>query len=219
MKPVKPNRVSVDRESLIIDVRRELDMPSRRLFGKRIVTLGGLAMLAGCSISDDKSVETFLSRVSRLNDTVQGWLFDPNRLAPTYTEAQITRPFPFNAFYGIDDVPVVDGSDFRLKVSGLVQNTKTWTLPELYALPKAEQITRHICVEGWSAIGRLGRHAVLGVPEAGGSGHIGEICWFQMRGRLLRKHRHADCLAFADTADVHLRRPAIAAKIWLPDET
>ncbi|MEA3113517.1 MAG: hypothetical protein QOG58_3316, partial [Caballeronia sp.] len=77
MKPVKPNRVSVDRESLIIDVRRELDMPSRRLFGKRIVTLGGLAMLAGCSISDDKSVETFLSRVSRLNDTVQGWLFDP----------------------------------------------------------------------------------------------------------------------------------------------
>jgi DMSO/TMAO reductase YedYZ molybdopterin-dependent catalytic subunit len=87
---------------------------------------------------------------------VQGWLFDPNRLAPTYTEAQITRPFPFNAFYGVDDVPVVDGSDFRLKVSGLVQNEKTWTLPELYALPKAEQITRHICVEGWSAIGRWG---------------------------------------------------------------
>jgi DMSO/TMAO reductase YedYZ molybdopterin-dependent catalytic subunit len=141
MKPVKPNRVSVDRESLIIDVRRELDMPSRRLFGKRIVTLGGLAML---------------SRVSHLNDTVQGWLFDPNRLAPTYTEAQITRPFPFNAFYGIDEVPIVDGSDFRLKVSGLVQNTKTWSLPELYALPQAEQITRHICVEGWSAIGRWG---------------------------------------------------------------
>jgi DMSO/TMAO reductase YedYZ molybdopterin-dependent catalytic subunit len=26
----------------------------------------------------------------------------------------------------------------------------------LYALPHAEQITRHICVEGWSAIGRWG---------------------------------------------------------------
>jgi DMSO/TMAO reductase YedYZ molybdopterin-dependent catalytic subunit len=168
MKTVKPNRVSVDRESLIIDVRRELDMPSRRLFGKRIVTLGGLAMLTGCSLSDNKSVETFLSRVSRLNDTVQGWLFDPTRLAPTYTEAEITRPFPFNAFYGIDDVPIVDGSDFRLKVSGLVQNTKTWSLPELYALPKAEQITRHICVEGWSAIGRWG-----GTPFSEFLKHVG----------------------------------------------
>src|SRR6202011_6133584 len=138
MKPVKPNRVSVDRESLIIDVRRELDMPSRRLFGKRIVTLGGLAMLSGCSLSDDNSVETFLSRISRMNDTVQGWLFDPNRLAPTYTEAQITRPFPFNAFYDVDQAPVVDGNAFRLKVSGLVQNKNVWTLSDLYALPKAE---------------------------------------------------------------------------------
>src|ERR1700761_227004 len=117
MKLLKPKRLNIDRESLLIDVRRELDAPSRRLFGKRILTLGGLAMLSGCSLSDDKSVETFLSRVSRMNDSVQGWLFDPSRLAPTYTEAQITRPFPFNAFYGIDDVPQVDGSDFRLKVS------------------------------------------------------------------------------------------------------
>ena len=31
---------------------------------------------------------------------------------------------------------------------------KAWTLPELYALPQISQITRHICVEGWSAIGK-----------------------------------------------------------------
>jgi DMSO/TMAO reductase YedYZ molybdopterin-dependent catalytic subunit len=156
MTPIKPKRMDIDRESLLIDVRRELDMPSRRLFGKRVLTLGGLAMLTGCSLSDNKSVETFLTRVSRMNDSVQAWLFDPNRLAPTYTEAQITRPFPFNAFYGESDAPHVDGDDFRLKVGGLVQSTRPWTLPELYALPKAEQITRHICVEGWSAIGRWG---------------------------------------------------------------
>jgi len=156
VKPLKPLPPDIDRVSLSIDVRRELDMPSRRLFGKRILTLGGLAMLTGCSLSDDKSVETFLARVSSINDRVQALLFDRNRLAPTYTEAQITRPFPFNAFYGIEDVPHVDGSDFRLKVSGLVRNSRAWTLEELYALPQAEQITRHICVEGWSAIGRWG---------------------------------------------------------------
>ena len=165
----KPSRQSaVDRESLVIDVQRELEAPSRRLFGKRILTLGGLAMLTGCSLNDDASVETFLSRVSTMNDKVQAWLFDPNRLAPTYTEAQMTRPFPFNAFYGIDKVPVVDGSDFRLKVGGLVREKKSWSLEDLYALPKAEQITRHICVEGWSAIGRWG-----GTPFAGFLQRIG----------------------------------------------
>lgn len=156
MKTKPSGRTAIDRESLIIDVRRQLDAPSRRLFGKRILTLGGLAMLTGCSLSDDASVETFLSRVSRMNDKVQAWLFDPNRLAPTYTEAEITRPFPFNAFYGIDEVTVVNGDDFRLQVGGLVREKKSWTLDELYALPHAEQITRHICVEGWSAIGRWG---------------------------------------------------------------
>ena len=165
-KPSRP--LTVDRESLVIDVRRELDAPSRRLFGKRILTLGGMAMLTGCSLTDDASVETFLLRVSRMNDRVQAWLFDPNRLAPTYTEADITRPFPFNAFYGINEVTVVNGDDFRLKVGGLVREKKSWTLDELYALPKAEQITRHICVEGWSAIGRWG-----GTPFSGFLQRIG----------------------------------------------
>lgn len=167
-KPPGPKRAAIDRASLIIDVRRELDQPARRLFGKRLLTLGGLAMLTGCSLSDEASVETLLTRVSRVNDRVQGWLFDPNRLAPTYTEAQITRPFPFNAFYGIDEVTVVNGDDFRLKVGGLVQDKRNWTLDALYALPKAEQITRHICVEGWSAIGRWG-----GTPFAGFLRRIG----------------------------------------------
>ena len=204
MKLLKPFTSTVDQKSLSIDVRRELDMPSRRLFGKRIITLGGLAMLTGCSLSDDKSVETFLSRVSRMNDSVQGWLFDPNRLAPTYTEAQITRPFPFNAFYGVDDAPQVDGNDFRLKVSGLVQNKKVWTLDR--TLRAAEGGTDHAphlrrrleC--DWP----LGRHAVLRVSEAGRRGHDGEIRRLQMCRRLLRKHRYADRASSADAADVYL---------------
>ncbi len=147
---------TLDRTSVLIDVRRELAMPSRRLFTRRALTLGGLSLLAGCSLTDDASVSRFLMSVSRFNDRVQAWLFDPQRLAPTYTEAQLTRPFPFNAYYGIADVPEVNASDFVLELAGLVTGKKRWTLPELYALPHAEQITRHICVEGWSAIGRWG---------------------------------------------------------------
>lgn len=168
MNSKSSKRIGVDRASLVIDVKKELDVPSRRLLGKRVLTLGGLAMLTGCSLSDEASAETFLSRVSRMNDKVQGWLFDPHRLAPTYTEADITSPFPFNAFYGIEDVTVVNGDDFKLHVGGLVRQKKSWTLDELYALPKVEQITRHICVEGWSAIGRWG-----GTPFAGFLQRIG----------------------------------------------
>lgn len=146
----------LDRESILIDVRRELSMPSRRLFGKQLLSLGGLSMLTGCSLTDDESVNKFLTAVSRLNDRAQAALFDPRQLAPTYTEAQITRPFPFNAYYGVDEVPQVDASGYKLKISGLVTGQRVWSLPELYALPHAEQITRHICVEGWSAIGRWG---------------------------------------------------------------
>ncbi|MCW3477986.1 molybdopterin-dependent oxidoreductase [Neisseriaceae bacterium JH1-16] len=146
----------LDRAQILKDATRELALPTRRLFLKGAVTLGGLTMLTGCGLSDNQSVESFLMRVSRLNDRVQGWLFDPNRLAPTYSEAELTRPFPFNAFYGVEDVPEVDAASFVLKVGGLVTGKRSWTLPELYALPHAEQITRHICVEGWSAIGHWG---------------------------------------------------------------
>jgi len=75
----------------------------------------------GCNVSDSETAEALLMRVSRFNDRVQGWLFDPTRLAPTYPESMITRPFPFNAFYEIDRVPSVDPAGFRLKVAGRVR--------------------------------------------------------------------------------------------------
>src|ERR1017187_2030444 len=49
--------------------------------------------------------------------------------------------------------PDVDGKVYNLEISGLVENKKPWTLDELHALPQVSQITRHIFVEGWSAIG------------------------------------------------------------------
>jgi len=146
----------LDRRLILRDAERELDMPSRRLFGRRVLTLGGLLLLSGCSITDNDSVQAFLMAVSRFNDRVQGWLFDPKRLAPTYSESMITRPFPFNAYYGLDEVPQVDAESFRLEVGGLVERKAPWTLDALYALPQTAQVTRHICVEGWSAIGKWG---------------------------------------------------------------
>ena len=126
----------------------------RRLFLRRGLSLGALALLSGCNVTDQESVQRVLWAMSRWNDRVQDWLFDPKRLAPEFPESRITKPFPFNGFYAEDEVIEVDGGRYRLEVGGLVKEKKPWTLAELYALPQVSQVTRLICVEGWSAIGK-----------------------------------------------------------------
>ena len=153
----KPSRiVSVDGDAVVKEALRRIDQPARRLFLQRSLTLGGLSLLTGCAIVDEDSVENALMAVSRFNDKVQGWLFDPNLLAPTYPESMITRPFPFNAYYGEDEVRQVDADSYRLEVTGMVADRHAWTLAELRTLPQTDQVTRLICVEGWSAIGKWG---------------------------------------------------------------
>jgi DMSO/TMAO reductase YedYZ molybdopterin-dependent catalytic subunit len=126
----------------------------RRLFLKRGLSLGALSLLTGCNITDQESVQRVLMAMSRWNDGAQQWLFSPNRLAPEFPESRITRPFPFNAYYSEDEVVEVDGSAYKLELAGMIRDRKPWTLGELYALPQVSQVTRHICVEGWSAIGK-----------------------------------------------------------------
>ena len=151
-----PRRLVIDGGAVVKEALRRVELPSRRLFLRRSLTLGGLSLLTGCAIVDDDSVENALMKVSRFNDKVQAWLFDPKQLAPTYPESMITRPFPFNAYYSEDKIPQVDVESFRLEVTGMVADKHAWTLAELRALPQTDQVTRHICVEGWSAIGKWG---------------------------------------------------------------
>ena len=151
----------IDRRNLLKDALNEMDEPVRRLISRRMVTLGGLSLLTGCSVTNAGTADKFLRSVSSFNDRVQAGLFGATRLAPTYPASMMTRPFPFNAFYRVDQAPTVAADSYKLEVSGLVADKHSWPLAELYALPQQEQITRHICVEGWSAIGRWG-----GVPFA-----------------------------------------------------
>ena len=143
-------------KDLVKEAIRVMSPRSRRAFLRLGLTAGGLALLTGCSVVDENAAEQVQRRVSRFNDRMQAWLFDPHHLAMTYSESQVTRPFPFNAFYSADEAPVIDPQAYRLEVAGLVADRHGWSLPQLRALPQEEQITRHICVEGWSAIGHWG---------------------------------------------------------------
>src|SRR3990172_5440995 len=112
-----PRLVAIDGDAVVKEALGRIEQPSRRMFLQRSLTLGGLSLLTGCAIVDGGSVENALMKVSRFNDKVQGWLFDPKLLAPTYPEAMNTRPFPFNAYYGEDEIPEVDADSFRLEVT------------------------------------------------------------------------------------------------------
>jgi DMSO/TMAO reductase YedYZ molybdopterin-dependent catalytic subunit len=144
----------VDPDLLMKDAAKLLPDPSRRMFLRGGLSVGALTLLTGCNIVDGVSAESVLRKISTFNDGVQAWLFDPNRLAQTYPESAITRPFRFNAYYPESDIPEVDGEDYKLEVTGLVQSKDTWTLKALNALPQETQITRLICVEGWSEVGK-----------------------------------------------------------------
>jgi DMSO/TMAO reductase YedYZ molybdopterin-dependent catalytic subunit len=126
----------------------------RRLFLRQALSLGALTLLTGCDISDRDDVQAVLRAMSRWNDKAQALLFGRQKLAPTYAESDAVRDFRYNAFFPLEQVPRLVAADYRLQLSGLIQDKRAWTVEALHALPQESQITRHVCVEGWSMIGK-----------------------------------------------------------------
>lgn len=141
------------------DIAPELKKIERRTFLRQSLSLGALTMLTGCDLNDNKSIQNVLDAMSRWNDGVQAAIFSKTTLAPTYRESDITKPFPFNAYYAEARTPRIDGTTYRLMLSGKIKDKRPWSIEELRKLPQESQITRLVCVEGWSAIGQWG-----GVP-------------------------------------------------------
>jgi DMSO/TMAO reductase YedYZ molybdopterin-dependent catalytic subunit len=169
----------VDPKLLIKDAAKLLPDPTRRLLLRGGLSLGALAVLGGCDIIDSDAAEGVLRKISKFNDRAQALLFNPRTLAPEFPESAITRPFPFNGYYSEDEAPEVDGSTYKLEVGGLVANKEPWTLDKLYALPEVSQITRHVCVEGWSAIGSWQGVRLSDFLKLIGADTRAKYVWFQ----------------------------------------
>jgi DMSO/TMAO reductase YedYZ molybdopterin-dependent catalytic subunit len=150
-KPPSRRALALPRNS---DIETGLANTQRRLLLRSGLSVGALAMLSGCNLQDGDSVDKALWALSRWNDRVQAFLMNPNKLAQTYPASAITTPFPFNAFYPADSAPDIDPAAWVLEVRGLVRDKGQWNLDKLRKLPQVSQITRHICIEGWSAIGQ-----------------------------------------------------------------
>jgi DMSO/TMAO reductase YedYZ molybdopterin-dependent catalytic subunit len=135
------------------EIQPELIRLSRRGLFTRGLSLGGLALLTGCDLSTHSGVDAALWKMMSFDDKVQARLFSPTHLAKTYPANAVTKPFRFNAYYEewqARETP----PDWRLELAGLVGDKRPWTIEQLRTLPLETQVTRHICIEGWSQIGQ-----------------------------------------------------------------
>lgn len=129
---------------------------SQKMTRRSLMTgLGGLTVAgaAATAMGMPGFRDPVLDAVSQWNDRVQANLFSERRLAPTYAAGEITSPFRYNGFYPEAFAPVIDAETWLLQVDGAVARPLRFSLADLRALPQERQITRLICIEGWSAVG------------------------------------------------------------------
>jgi DMSO/TMAO reductase YedYZ molybdopterin-dependent catalytic subunit len=126
----------------------------RRALLRGSLSLGAATLLTGCDISDGDAVQSALHAISRWNDRVQAFLFREQAMAKEYAAGDVAKAFRYNAYYPAQDVAPIDPGTYRLGLSGLIADKRPWTVPQLMALPRRMQRTRHVCVEGWSYVGQ-----------------------------------------------------------------
>lgn len=100
-----------------------------------------------------------LAKAEAANQSFQRLVLSSRSLAREYSETDLSEHFKANGTTnpGDADYRQLASTSFRawkLQIDGLVDRPTSLTLDELRRLPARTQITRHDCVEGWSAIGK-----------------------------------------------------------------
>ena len=119
---------------------------------------GGL-LLSGCdALNDSTPFKDGLAGVGRLHELTQRAIIGDS-LAREFTEADMSPVFKANGSLRVPDPAyrnlLAGGfAQWALRVDGLVHRPLALPLTALQAMPQRTQITRHDCVEGWSAIGK-----------------------------------------------------------------
>lgn len=132
----------------------------RREFLKGTAGGAGLLALAGCdNLTQSNWFPHILSRTETVTGMVQRALTPADALAREYGEADISRVFPANGntdpgTQHYNQLADNQFADWTLLIDGLVAAPTGFSLAAIMELPPRTQITRHDCVEGWSAIGQ-----------------------------------------------------------------
>jgi len=132
----------------------------RRRFLVRLVNALSAVSVSGCdALSQSERFVQLLETAEGVNRRTHRAITPSRAMAREYDESEISAVFPTNGTTFPDD-PVyrelaANGFvDWRLQVGGLVRRPESLSLAEIRQLPARTQITRHDCVEGWSAIAK-----------------------------------------------------------------
>jgi DMSO/TMAO reductase YedYZ molybdopterin-dependent catalytic subunit len=129
---------------------RDLRRTSRRELLK-LLPLG----LLGAFLFKDRQ-KWLLKKGLAFSDAASQLTFRRRSMAEEFRNSAVTpfENFPYN-FWDVAD-PGIDLDRWTLAVEGLVQRPGRYRLADLQKLPRHEQNTRHVCVEGWDVIGNFG---------------------------------------------------------------
>ncbi|HEX3496998.1 MAG TPA: molybdopterin-binding protein [Methylocella sp.] len=143
-----------------------IELPRRRFLELGAASLGA-SLLTGCDrLSESPDFQSFLSSAEGLTYRVQRLFGGGHALAREFTASDVSPVFKVNGTSMPESEEYAalrekNFADWRLGVEGLVATPLDLSLADLRNLPQRTQITRHDCVEGWSAIGKW-----QGVPLA-----------------------------------------------------
>ena len=166
VSPRKPASFVQERSSQVIEVAPQL-LPHWTRRDVLLIGMGAIAAVAGgVSLLPQTTLqragltrenknwpkkEWLLNRALRIDDDVAEALYSKNRLVPTYTKSQIT-PLKNNYKGATPDPSYIP--EWRLTLDGLASGLSvSLNVRNLLAsFQLHEQVTRLVCVEGWSAI-------------------------------------------------------------------
>jgi len=137
---------------------------TRKLITRRGAILGlgaGSFALSGCDkLSQSQTFQRMLETAEKLSLGSQRTVLSANTpLAHEYSASDISPVFKANGTVRPEgdayrQLATTQFSEWRLQIGGLVNKPLSYSLEELRNMPSRTQITRHDCVEGWSAIGQ-----------------------------------------------------------------
>ena len=136
----------------------DVDRGARRRFLARTAAAMGALGVAGCDrLSQSEWFPSILDSAEKLNERLARLVTGRSAMAKEYTPADVSPTFRSNGTAQPDNpeyaaLAANQFAGYALDVGGLVAAPRRFTLAELRALPSRTQITRHDCVEGWSAI-------------------------------------------------------------------
>ncbi len=195
--------------------------PPRRAFFRAFAAFGALT-LAGCErLSNTDWFPKVLGAGETASKGVAHLVTSRKAMAQEFGEADLSPAFRSNGTAEPNSdayrALLANGfADYRLEIGGLVERPGSMSLAELKALPSRTQITRHDCVEGWSAIGKWKGAKLSALLEAARPKpearyvvfHCADPMGERRHRSLLREHRFRRRVPSADDPRLRVERRA-----------